>query len=125
MIAQTHALRITRASSTTIQALLSLRECSINISSKFPPKQTPTPTSSTGVITTMTPYFFDKIFVRYTPLPSSKKGYATSARRNKHHQRNSQGPLCKILRITQTKFALIELFHPSLVKMCLPCAPLL
>ena len=74
----------------------------------------------------LTPYFFDKIFVRYTPLPSSKKGYATSASRNKHQQRNSQGPLCKILRITQARqFALIELFHPRLVKMYLPCAPLL
>ena len=125
MIVQAHALWITQASSTTIQALLSLRECSSNISSKFPPKQTLLPIWATAVITTWLHIFFYKTFVRYTPLPSSKKSYATSARRNRHQQRNCQGPLCKILRITQIRqFALHWIISPKTMKLFAPCVPL-
>ena len=125
MIAQTHALWITQASSTTIQALLSLRECSINILSKFPPKQTPPPIWSTGVITTWLHIFLTKSFSDTLPSPPLKKGYATSASRNKHQQRNSKGPLCKILRITQTRqFTLIELFQPKTSEDVSPMCPI-
>ena len=73
----------------------------------------------------LTPHFFDKSFLRYTPLPSSKKSYATSAKRNKHQQRNSRGPLCKILRITQTRqFVLHRIISPKSSEYVCPMCPI-
>ena len=73
----------------------------------------------------LTPHFFSKIFVRYTPLPSSKKSYATSARRNRHQQRNSRGPLSKILQITQTRqFVLHQIISPKTSEDVCPMCPI-
>ena len=120
MIVQAHALWITQASSTTIQALLSLRECSSNISSKFPPKQTLLPIWATAVITTWLHIFFYKTFVGYTPLPPLKKVMpqaqgATDI--SKEIARVLSARSYGLHRLDSLHY--IELFHPRLWS-CLP-----
>ena len=114
MIVQTHALWIIQASTTT-QALLSLRECTSNISSKFPPKQTLLPIWATAVITTWLHIFFTKFLSNTRPSPPLKK-FMPQAQGATDISKEIPGVLSarsyRLHRLYSLHY--IELFHPPM-----------